>query len=48
MAYTDIQMRTFTQIAYMDLDEKYKDYCTNNNVSSVPLNELLTEDQKQK
>lgn len=47
MAYTDIQMRAFTQIAYMDLDRRYQDYCTNNNVSSVPLNELLTEDQKQ-
>lgn len=27
MAYSDLQSRAFTQIAYMDLDEKYVDYC---------------------
>lgn len=37
MAYSDLQSRAFTQIAYMDLDGKYVDYCKANGTDSAPL-----------
>lgn len=42
MAYSDLQSRAFTQIAYMDLDEKYVDYCKANGTDSAPLSEILS------
>lgn len=42
MAYSDLQSRAFTQIAYMDLDEKYIDYCKANGTDSAPLSEILS------
>lgn len=41
MAYSDLQLRAFTQIAYMDLDEKYVDYCKENATNVAPLAALL-------
>lgn len=43
MAYSDLQTRAFTQIAYMELDKAYKDYCIEHNTKKVPLSELLKE-----
>ena len=45
MAYTDLQIRAFTQIAYMDLDKKYTDLCIKNETNRIPLTELLNEKQ---
>ena len=42
MAYSDLQSRAFTQIAYMNLDEKYIDYCKANGTDSAPLSEILS------
>lgn len=48
MAYSDLQSRAFTQIAYMDLDEKYVDYCKANGTDSAPLSEILSTSQYEK
>lgn len=48
MAYSDLQSRAFTQIAYMDLDEKYVDYCKANGTDSAPLSEILSKSQYEK
>lgn len=48
MAYSDLQSRAFTQIAYMDLDEKYVDYCKANGTDSAPLSEILSTEQYNK
>ena len=42
MDYSNLQSRAFTQIAYMDLDKKYVDYCEANGTDSAPLSELLS------
>ncbi len=48
MAYSDLQSRAFTQIAYMNLDEKYVQYCKANNTDSAPLTEILSDAQLDK
>ena len=48
MAYSDLQSRAFTQIAYMGLDEKYVDYCKANGTDSAPLSEILSTSQYEK
>lgn len=48
MAYSDLQSRAFTQIAYMDLDEKCVDYCKANGTDSAPLSEILSTSQYEK
>ena len=48
MAYSDLQSRAFTQIAYMDLDKKYYDYCKANRTDSAPLSKILSTSQYEK
>lgn len=48
MPYSDLQSRAFTQIAYMDLDEKYVDYCKANGTNSAPLSEIISTSQYEK
>ena len=45
MGYTDLQSRAFTQIAYMNLDEKFVHYCNINKTDSAPLSDLLSTSQ---
>ena len=45
MAYSDLQSRAFTQIAYMNLDDKYVDYCKSHGTDSAPLSKLLSTSQ---
>lgn len=43
MAYNDLQMRAFTQIAYMDLEERYIDYCKRHGTDKAPLSAILSD-----
>lgn len=46
MGYNDLQLRAFTQIAYMDLENKYEEKSIPKN-TPVKLSELLSDKQKQ-
>lgn len=48
MPYSNLQSRAFTQIAYMDLEEKYIDYCKAHRTDSAPLNELISTSECEK
>ena len=47
MGYSDEELRAFTQIAYMELDEKYKKLCKDGE-TVVPLTELLSPKEKKR
>ncbi|MEE0863265.1 MAG: Mbeg1-like protein [Lachnospiraceae bacterium] len=45
MAYTDVQLRAFTEIAYMDLTERYLQCCKKNDTDCVSLTDVLDKDE---
>lgn len=48
MAHGDLQLRAYSQIAYMELEVRFQDYCKANGVEKVALSDLLSDKEIQK